>query len=71
MPKSNYEPNNLKKRPYRKYVILWGTLAVLVFVVGLLVGYLKTTEAPQSPPSEVESSTVTTREPGCRNTRDC
>jgi spore germination protein GerM len=62
MPKSNYEPNNLKKRPYRKYVILWGTLAVLVFVVGLLVGYLKTTEAPQSPPSEVDTSTVTTRE---------
>ncbi len=53
MPKSNYEPNNLKKRSYRKYFILWGALAVLVFVVGLLVGYLKTAEAPQPPPSDV------------------
>ncbi|MDG5468971.1 GerMN domain-containing protein [Deltaproteobacteria bacterium IMCC39524] len=62
MPKSNYEPNNSKKRSYRKHLILWGALAVLVFVVGLVVGYLKTAEAPQAPPSELETSLVTTRE---------
>lgn len=62
MPKSNYEPNNLKKRPYRKYLVIWGALAVLVFVVGLLVGYLKTTEAPQPLPAAVENPAVTTRE---------
>ena len=62
MPKSNYEPNNLKKRPYRKYLVIWGALAVLVFVVGLLLGYLKTTEAPQPLPVAVENPAVTTRE---------
>ncbi len=62
MPKSNYEPNNLKKRPYRKYLIVWGALAVLVFAVGLLVGYLNTAVAPQPSPSAVEPSAVTTRE---------
>ena len=62
MPKSNYEPNNLKKRPYRKSLVVWGTLAVLVFVVGLVVGYLKTAEAPQPSPSVVETSAVTSRE---------
>ena len=62
MPKSNYEPNNLKKRSYRKYLVVWGALAVLVFVVGLVVGYLKTADAPQPLPSAVETSAVTTRE---------
>jgi spore germination protein GerM len=62
MPKSNYEPNNLKKRSYRKYLVVWGALAVLVFVVGLVVGYLKTAEAPQPLPSAVVTSVVTTRE---------
>jgi spore germination protein GerM len=62
MPKSNYEPSNLKKRSYRKYLVVWGALAVLVFVVGLVVGYLNTAEAPQPLPSAVETSAVTTRE---------
>ena len=62
MPKSNYKPSNLKKRSYRKYLVVWGTLAVLVLVVGLVVGYLNTAEAPQPPPSVVETSAVTTRE---------
>jgi spore germination protein GerM len=62
MPKSNYEPSNLKKRSYRKYLVVWGALAVLVFVVGLVVGYLNTADAPQPQPSAVETSAVTTRE---------
>jgi spore germination protein GerM len=62
MPKSNYESNNLKKLSYRKPLVVWGALAVLVFVVGLVVGYLNTAEAPQPPPSVVETSAVTTRE---------
>ena len=62
MPKSKNEPNNLKKRSYRKDLILWGTLAVLVFVVGLMVGYLKTAEAPQPPPSVMETSAEKARE---------
>jgi spore germination protein GerM len=62
MPKSNDEPSNLKKRSYRKYLVVWGALAVLVFVVGLVVGYFNTAEAPQPPPSVVETSAVTTRE---------
>lgn len=62
MPKSNYKPSNLKKRSYRKSLVVWGALAVLVFVVGLVVGYLNTAEAPQPPPSVVETSAVTTRE---------
>jgi spore germination protein GerM len=62
MPKSNYEPNNLKKRSYSKYLVAWGALAVLVFVVGLVVGYLNTEDAPQPPQSAVETSVVTTRE---------
>ncbi len=62
MPKSNYEPNNSKKRSYRKYLILWGALSILVFVVGLVVGYLKTAEAPQAPPSVVELSAEKARE---------
>ena len=62
MSKSNYKPNNLKKRSYRKSLILWGALVVLVFVVGLVVGYLKTAEAPQPPPSVVETSVEKARE---------
>ena len=62
MPKTNYEPNNLKKRSYSKALILWGVLAVLVFIVGLVVGYLKTAEAPQPPPSVVATSAEEARE---------
>ena len=62
MSKSNYKSNNLKKRSYRKSLILWGALVVLVFVVGLVVGYLKTAEAPQPPPSVVETSVEKARE---------
>jgi hypothetical protein len=62
MSKSNYEPKNLKQRPYRKYLVVWAGLAVLVFVVGLVVGYLKTTEAPQPPSSAVETPAEKSRE---------
>ena len=62
MPKSNDEPSNLKKRSYRKSLVVWGALAVLVFVVGLVVGYLKTAEAPQPLPSALETPAVTSRE---------
>jgi spore germination protein GerM len=62
MPKSNYEPNNVKKRSYRRYFVIWGALAVLVFVVGLVVGYLKTADTQQPSPSAEESSVVASRE---------
>jgi spore germination protein GerM len=62
MPKSNYEPNNVKKRSYRKYFVIWGAVAVLVFIVGLVVGYLKTADTPQPPSSAKESSVVASRE---------
>lgn len=62
MPKSNYEPNNIKKQSFRKRLLAWGTLAVLVFSIGLVVGYLKTQDSVQPAPVAVEPSSLPTRE---------
>ena len=62
MPKSYHEPRKAQRRPWRKRLILWGALVVLLFCVGLVVGYFKTTEAPQVAPATVETSALATRD---------
>lgn len=61
MPKSIYEPHNLKQKALRKRLLGWGLLVILVFSVGLVVGYLKTDEELQPAPV-VETSNLPTRE---------
>lgn len=46
----------------RKYFLGWGILALLVFCVGLVVGYLNNQGPAQPTPSAVENSVVPTRE---------
>ncbi len=62
MSKSYHEPRKSQRRPWRKRMILWGALVVLLFCVGLVVGYFKTREAPQVAPVAVETSALATRD---------
>lgn len=62
MSKANYEPHNFKKKSFRKRLLGWGLLVILVFSVGLVVGYLNTDEDSQPKPVAVETSTLPTRE---------
>ena len=62
MPKSSHEPRKSSQKPWRRRLLLWGALAVLLFCVGLVVGYLKTGEAPHPEPVAVETSSQSTRE---------
>jgi spore germination protein GerM len=62
MTKSNYEPNNIKKKPLRKRLFVWGIFVLLVFSIGLVVGYLNTEDTQQPAPVAVETSTLPGRE---------
>jgi spore germination protein GerM len=42
MPKSYHEPRKAKKQLGRKRLFLWGGFVVIIFSVGLLIGYFKT-----------------------------
>ena len=60
--KSHHEQHKSKQKPWHRRLILWGVLAVLLFCVGLLIGYFKTSEAPHKAPVVVETSSQSTRE---------
>ncbi|MGK2945224.1 MAG: GerMN domain-containing protein [Desulfuromonadales bacterium] len=62
MSKSYHEPNKLKQQPWRKPLILWGSLVVLLFCIGLVVGYLKTREIPGISTVVEEMASQQTRE---------
>ena len=62
MPKSHHEPRKSLQKPWRRRLILWGVLAVLVFCVGLVVGYLKIRKTPHEAPVAVETSSQSARE---------
>lgn len=62
MPKAKGEPKPLKKRSLRKALLGWGILALLVFSVGLVVGYLNHQDTPQPSPSAEATSVQPTRE---------
>jgi spore germination protein GerM len=58
----HHEPRKSLQKPWRRRLILWGVLAVLIFCVGLVVGYLKIRKAPHEAPVAVETSSPLTRE---------
>ncbi|MCK4509413.1 MAG: GerMN domain-containing protein [Desulfuromonadales bacterium] len=62
MPKTNHKPSKFQRRPLRKRLILFGCLVVLVFSVGLLVGYFKTREAPRVEPVAMDTSAQLSRD---------
>lgn len=62
MVKSYHESRKPRQKPLRKRLVGWGVLVALVFVVGLVIGYLKTTEEPQPEPVAETAVTQRTRE---------
>jgi spore germination protein GerM len=54
MPKTYNNPRKSNHKPWRKRVVLWGGLVVLLFCVGLVVGYLNLRQIPGVPPVAVE-----------------
>ena len=58
----HHEPRTSLQKPWRRRLIRWGVLAVLIFCVGLVVGYLKIRKAPHEAPVAVETSSQSTRE---------
>jgi hypothetical protein len=62
MPKPYHDPRKSQRRSLRKTWILWGGLVVLVFCIGLVVGYFKTMQAPKTAPVVVTPDALTTRE---------
>lgn len=62
MPESYHDPRKPQKNPWRKRLLLWGSLAVLLFCVGLVVGYFKTRETSSPAPVVVEISPQSPRE---------
>ncbi len=62
MSRSRDEANHVKKRSLRKHALGWGALALLVFCVGLVIGYLNIQDPAQPSPSAVETSPVLIRE---------
>lgn len=62
MAKSYHQPRKSQRRPWRKYLVLWGVLAVAVFCVGLVVGYFKNAPAPQPEHAASREVSPATRE---------
>ena len=62
MSKSYQEPRKSQQRPLRKRLLLLGVIVVLVFCVGLVVGYYKTRQSHPPAPVIVETPLQQTRE---------
>jgi spore germination protein GerM len=62
MPKSNREQRKSKSRPWRRRLILLGALVVVLFGIGLVIGYFKATPPPQPEPVAVTTEPQPTRE---------
>jgi spore germination protein GerM len=62
MPKSYQVPRKSQRRPWRKHLVLWGALVVLLFGIGLVIGYLKTSQPVPAEPVAEETAVPVTRE---------
>ena len=62
MPKSYHQPRKSQQNPWRKRLILFSGLVVLVFCVGLVVGYLKPRQDAPTAPVTTETSSQLSRE---------
>jgi len=62
MAKSYHQPRRSQQQPWRKRLTLFAVLVVLVFCVGLVVGYLKPREAGQTAPVAVDTVLPMNRE---------
>lgn len=62
MSKSYHQPRRMKQNPWRKRLILFACLVVLVFCIGLLAGYLKTRAVPRTEPAAVNNTSQLTRD---------
>ena len=62
MPKPYQKPRKSQQQPWRKRLVLVSGLVVLVFCVGLVVGYFKTRDVAVTPPVVVEAPSQGTRE---------
>ncbi len=62
MPKSYQVPRKSQRRPWRKHLVLWGALVVLLFGIGLVIGYLKTSPPAPAGPVAEETAVPVTRE---------
>ena len=62
MPKSYQTPRKSQRRPWRKHLVLWGALVVLLFGIGLVIGYLKTRQPEPAGPVAAETAVPVTRE---------
>ena len=62
MSKSYHQPRQPQPKPWRKRLILFAVLVVLVFCVGLVVGYLKPRDAVQTVPVAEDTSPQQSRE---------
>jgi len=62
MTKSYHQPRQSQQQPWRKRLILFGGLVVLVFAVGLVVGYLKPRESVQTAPMTTDTASQLSRE---------
>lgn len=62
MPKPYREPRKLQNKSWRKRLVPWASLVVLLFCIGLMIGYFKTEEIPQTAPVAVDTSALQTRE---------
>lgn len=62
MPKSYHQPSKSRQKPWRKRLILFSVLVVLVFCIGLVVGYLKPRESARTAPVVTETASQLSRE---------
>jgi hypothetical protein len=62
MTKSFHDPRKMRRSPFSKPLVLWGTLVLLVFCFGLVIGYLRTTPPPSSVTADVATAELPTRE---------
>lgn len=62
MTKSYHQPRKSPRRSWRRPLVLWVGLAVLVFCAGLLFGYFKTTRPSRKAPPAVAAVALPTRE---------
>lgn len=61
MPKSYQQPRKSQQKPWPKRLVLFVCLVVLVFVVGLVVGYFKARDVPEVMPIATQTSALPTR----------
>ena len=62
MPKPYQQPRKTQQKPWRKRLILFSALVVLVFLIGLVAGYLKPRESARTAPVATDTASHLSRE---------